>query len=188
MKFPLTYTLVLLVLSIGLVMSYPYFLKDKAEMLWGPIKGNLRKFYYFSIGLVFVGFLPFAYFLLTCDKWNEKEIQGIFYAMMLLIVASWFWIVFSIQFAEEKSNKSCISPKAIGASDKVAWLLQLLRVIIVLLLLTVSLSILNLMLIVKNHSSVHFKEMKDVVMFGLGYGFFHTFFLDFILWAKWVLF
>lgn len=174
MKFPLTYTLVLLVLSIGLVMSYPYFLKDKAEMLWGPIKGNLRKFYYFSIGLVFIGFLPFAYFLLTCDKWNEKEIQGIFYAMMLLIVASWFWIVFSIQFAEEKSNKS--------------WLLQLLRVIIVLLLLTVSLSILNLMLIVQNHSSVHFKEMKDVVMFGLGYGFFHTFFLDFILWAKWVLF
>ena len=174
MKFPLTYTLIVLILSIGLVMSYPYFLKDKAEMLWGPIKGNLRKFYYFSIGLVLLGFIPFAYFLLTCDKWNEKEIQGIFYALLLLIVASWFWIVFSIQFAEEKSNKSL--------------LLQLLRVIIVLLLLTVSLSILNLIMIIKNHSSMHFEGMKDVVMFGLGYGLFHTFFLDFILWAKWVLF
>jgi hypothetical protein len=61
----------------------------------------------------------------------------------------------------------------------------------VITLLIVSLSILYLIFLLRNHS--HFMNMKSndilksMIYIGLIYGFLHTFFMDFILWAYLVL-
>jgi hypothetical protein len=171
LNFPTIYIFIILLLSIILIASYPYFLAGNAEYLWGPIKGNLRKLYYVSIFLVLLGFIPFAYFLLTCQHWSQKEVTHIFYAFLTLIIASWLWIIFAVMYAKKSAN------------------LNLLRFIIVVTLLIVSLSILYMMYILRNHKPLE-KEtlLKIMIYIGLGYGFFHTFFMDFILWAYLVLF
>ncbi len=175
MKFPISYTLILILLSIILIASYPYFLAGNAEYLWGPIKGSLRTFYYFSIFLVFVGFLPFAYFLLTCDKWTQTEVNEIFAMFLILLFASWIWIILSVMFAKKSAN------------------INVLRIWIIVMLLSVSLSILSLIFILQKHISFQDLMKKQnmlhtAIYIGLGYGFFHTFFLDFIQWAYLVLF
>ncbi len=172
MKFPQTFIWVIVLLSIILIVSYPLLLSGNAEYLWGPIRGNLRKLYYVSIFLVLLGFIPFAYFLLQCRQWSQREVNHIFYALLTLIIASWLWIIFAVAFAKKSMN------------------LTFLRMIIVTLLLIVSLSILYLLYIVKQHQPLH-RQMHDsiriAVYIGLAYAFFHTFFMDFLLWAYLVL-
>ncbi len=175
MNFPIQYTIIIAILSIILIASYPILLANKAEYLWGPIKGNLRKLYYVSIFLVLVGFIPFAYLLLTCNRWSQTEINRIFYSLLTLIITSWLWIIFAIAYAKKSFNSN------------------LLRIIIIITLLIVSLSILYLLYIVHKHYNIHLVLnknclMKYIVYIGLGYAFFHTFFMDFILWAYLVLF
>ena len=167
MIFPKEKIFIILILSIILIVSYPLLLQGKAEYLWGPIKGNLRKIYYVSIFLVLVGFIPFSYYLLQTNDLNEKEIKEIFYLLILLISASWLWIIFSIIFAKKELNEN------------------LTRFIIVILLLIVSLSIYFLMKVVQQNNDL---KKHFIIFIGLGYAFFHTFFLDFILWAYLVLF
>ena len=137
MKFPQTFIWVIVLLSIILIVSYPLLLSGHAEYLWGPIRGNLRKLYYVSIFLVLLGFIPFAYFLLQCRQWSQREVNHIFYALLTLIIASWLWIVFAVAFAKKSMNP------------------VFLRIIIVALLLIVSLSILYLLYIVKHHQPLH---------------------------------
>jgi hypothetical protein len=171
MNFPTSYILIILLLSIILIISYPYFLAGNTEYLWGPIKGNLRKIYYISIGFVLLGFLPFAYFLLNYPHWSQNEVKQIFYSLVTLIVASWFWIIFAIMYAKKSFN------------------LDLLRFIIVITLLVVSLSILYMIMILQNHKPLQKEDLlKAFIYVGLGYAFFHTFFMDFILWTYLVLF
>lgn len=175
MNFPTNYIIIIAILSIILIASYPILLAGNAEYLWGPIKGNLRKLYYVSIFLVLVGFIPFSYLLITCNRWSQTEINSIFYSLLILIIASWLWIIFSIGFAKRTFNR------------------DLLRIIIVLTLLIVSLSILYLLYIVHKHYNLHSILNKNCLMkysvyIGLGYAFLHTFFMDFILWAYLVLF
>lgn len=169
MKFPLYLTALIALSAIFLIVSYPVLLAGNAEKLWGPIRGNLRTLYYISIFLVLLGFIPFAYYLLTCGEWSKSEINAIFYTLMVLIFASWLWIILAVLFATKPS--------------------YLLRVLIVIILLIVSLSILYLIYILRNHS--HFIKstgfLKTLIYIGLIYGFFHTFFMDFILWAYLVL-
>lgn len=175
MNFPTNYIIIIAILSIILIASYPILLAGNAEYLWGPIKGNLRKLYYVSIFLVLVCFIPFSYLLLTCNRWNQTEINHIFYSLLTLIIASWLWIIFAIFYATKRFDKN------------------MLRMIIVLILLIVSLSILYLLYIVHKHYNVNLMLNKNCLIkyatyIGLGYAFFHTFFMDFILWAYLVLF
>ncbi len=177
MDFPKSYIFIILLLSIILILSYPYFLKDNAEYLWGPIKGNFRKIYYISIFLVFIGFIPLSYLLLTCKQWSTTEINNIFYSFLVLIIMSWIWIPLSVQYAISKNNSSK----------------NMYRMIIVIVLLLVSLSIVSLYFISKKHFENHpqlYKNtyFKSLLFIGLFYAFFHTFFMDFILWAYLVLF
>jgi len=167
MIFPKEKIFIILILSIILIVSYPLLLKGNSEYLWGPIKGNLRKIYYVSIFLVLVGFVPFSYYLLKTNDLNEKEIKEIFYLLILLISASWLWIIFSVIFAKKELNENFT------------------RFIIVILLLIVSLSIYFLMKVVHKNNDL---KKHFIIFIGLGYAFFHTFFLDFILWAYLVLF
>lgn len=174
MNFPTNYIIIIAILSIILIASYPILLAGNAEYLWGPIKGNLRKLYYVSIFLVLVGFIPFAYLLLTCNRWSQTEMNKIFYSLLTLIIFSWLWIIFAIFYATKKFDKN------------------ILRIIIILTLLIVSLSILYLLYIVHKHYDIHLVLnknclMKYMVYIGLGYAFLHTFFMDFILWAYLVL-
>lgn len=174
MNFPTNYIIIIAILSIILIASYPVLLAGNAEYLWGPIKGNLRKLYYISIFLVLVGFIPFSYLLLTCNRWNQSEINKIFYSLLTLIIASWLWIIFAIFYATKRFDKN------------------MLRMIIVLILLIVSLSILYLLYIVYKHYNLNLVLnknclMKYMVYIGLGYAFLHTFFMDFILWTYLVL-
>ena len=177
MEFPKSYILVIFILSLLLIFSYPYFLKDNAEYLWGPIKGNFRNIYYISIFLVLLGFIPFAYLLVTCNKWSSTEINRIFYSFLVLIIMSWIWIPLSVQYAISKNNSSK----------------NMYRIIIVIVLLLVSLSIVSLYFINKKHFENHPELYKNkifssLLFIGLFYAFFHTFFMDFILWAYLVLF
>ncbi len=167
MQFPLTYTLIIALLAVILIVSYPVMLAGNAEKLWGPIKGRLRMIYYVSIGLVLLGFLPFAYFLLRCKMWSQDEVRKIFAALVTLIVFSWIWIVLAIWFAEKKMDR------------------MINACLIFLVLLIVALSILYLIGIVEKHTELKTKGnamIHTLIYAGLGYAFFHTFFLDFILW------
>lgn len=175
MNFPKKYIIIIAILSLILIISYPIILSGNAEYLWGPIKGNLRKLYYVSIFLVLVGFIPFSYLLLTCNRWNQREINNIFYSLLILIITSWLWIIFAIFYATKKFDKN------------------LLRMIIIITLLIVSLSILYLLYIVHKHYNIHLVLNKNYIIkygvyIGLGYAFLHTFFMDFILWTYLVLF
>jgi FlaA1/EpsC-like NDP-sugar epimerase len=146
-------------------------LGNNTEYLWGPIRGNFRKVYYVSIALVLVGFLPFAYFLLTCSQWTSFEVNRIFITFITLIVASWLWILLAVWFAKKSYNRN------------------LLRFLIVLILLIVSLSIAYFIYLLSKHKPLHLQgNMKTLIYIGLYYAFFHTFFMDFILWAYLVLF
>ncbi len=175
MKFPLFYIILIFILSSILIASYPYFLGNHTEYLWGPIRGNFRKVYYISIALVLVGFLPFAYFLLTCSHWSSSEVKNILYAFITLIVASWLWIILAVAFAINKKNP---------------FYRSLLRLLIVFILLVVSLSIAYFIYLLNNHTpfSQSSPYFKMIVYGGLGYAFFHTFFMDFLLWSYLVLF
>jgi hypothetical protein len=128
MNFPIKYIIIIAILSIILIASYPILLYGNAEYLWGPIKGNFRKIYYVSIFLVLLGFIPFSYLLIKYNNWTNREINTIFYSLLTLIIASWLWIIFAIMFAKNNNN--------------------LLRLIIIITLLIVSLSILYLLYIV----------------------------------------
>ena len=178
MRFPLTYTIIIAVLSVILIISYPVMLAGNAEKLWGPIRGNLRMIYYISIFLVLVGFIPFANFLLRCPRWSGDEVWKIFMALVTLIIFSWLWIILSIWFAEKRINR------------------MINACLIFVTLLIVSLSILYLMGVVEKHFETNpgmgmgLKKMgmggmgmgRSLIYAGLGYAFLHTFFLDFILW------
>lgn len=176
MKFPLTYTLIIAILALGLIISYPLMLAGNAEKLWGPIKGRFRMVYYISIALVLVGFLPFAYFLLRCPRWSGDEVNKIFGALVSLILFSWIWILLAIWFAEKRFDK------------------VVMACLIFLVLLIVALSILYLIGIVEKHFEANPGMggglgmgrgrglMRTLIYIGLGYAFFHTFFLDFLLW------
>ena len=177
MRFPLEYTLIIAVLAVILIVSYPVMLAGNAEKLWGPIRGRLRMIYYVSIGLVLLGFLASAYFLLRCRMWSPDEVRKIFRALVTLIVFSWIWILLAIWFAEKRIDR------------------MINACLIFLTLLIVALSILYLMGIVEKHFETNpglggglGRGMggsgmgRWLIYTGLGYAFFHTFFLDFILW------
>jgi hypothetical protein len=169
MKFPLTYTLIIALLAVILIISYPIILAGNAEKLWGPIRGRGRMVYYVSIGLVLLGFLPFAYFLLQCRMWSEDEVRKIFGALVTLIVFSWLWIVLAIWFSEKRIDR------------------MINACLIFLVLLIVALSILYLISVVEKHFEANpgmgnRRWGRSLIYTGLGYAFFHTFFLDFILW------
>lgn len=161
MQFPRSFILIIAVLSVILIASYPMILSNHIEALWGPIRGNFRMVYYVSILLVLFGFLPFAMELITRRDFTTTQSFVLLTGLITLILASWLWIVLAKAYAMDGTRPS------------------LLRSLIILTLLLVSISILVL------YQTIDAKSMW--VYLGLGYAFFHTFFLDFILWAYLVL-
>jgi hypothetical protein len=161
MQFSRTYVAIIAILSIILIVSYPLILAGKTEALWGPIQGNFRMVYYISIALVLLGFVPFSIELLRRSDFTASQNFILFGALLTLILTSWLWIILAKAYAMDGRRPG------------------LLRTAIILTLLLVSLSILILYQEIQSKS--------NWVYLGLGYAFFHTFFLDFILWAYLVL-
>ncbi len=163
MNFPISNTIFIAIIGFLLLYSYKFFSsKDPSivEHLWGSIKGNLRKFYFISIGICFIAYFFIFIYLFKTNKLNNDLIFKITIAISGMILSSILWMPVSIIYYKNRS--------------------MLLKIMVIFILLLVSLFAFYLIKLLKdiNENTIYHK----LALYGSMYFFFQVFILDFIYW------
>jgi len=166
MRFNNSHFFVIIVLGVILLYSYYFFLsenKNSVTQLWGTIKGNLLNFYYISMILSAFGFIALLVYLLNTNNLTSIQIKQLFLSMMAIVVISMLWLPLSLLYLKDKS--------------------MIYRILDLIVLFLVAASSYYCAYIIYSIKDKEHQTLKNIALGGMGYFFFHTFFLDFITWS-----
>ena len=153
---------------LGTLLLFSYFYigsqqkKGTVEKLWGNIKGTSRTLTIMSIFIAGILYLPIIYYLgFKTDGANKELLKQILKYQAIFIIVSMIWMPLSISYLENKNI--------------------LTKFGIIMTLFVVAMSVLMFSYkIFKLDTPLN--NLKIMALVGCAYLFFHTFFMDFIVW------
>ena len=168
MEFNKLYLLIISILGLLLLYSYYYFFnlkKSNFDDLWGRIdrKSKLHNFYLVSMCLAALGFMLMLYYFLVSDSFSQSDITQLFILSLLIVVISMIWMPLSLEYVKYPRT----------------WL----KILIIIVLLVIAFSGLYTIIKLYMINDTRNKISRNLAILGMIYFFFHTFFLDTIIWT-----
>ena len=168
MEFNKLYLLIISILGLLLLYSYYYFLnlkKSNFDDLWGRIdrKSKLYNFYLVSMCLAALGFMLMLYYFLVSDSFSQSDITQLFILSLVIVVISMIWMPLSLEYVKYPRT----------------WL----KILIIIVLLVIAFSGLYTIIKLYMINDTRNKISRNLAILGMIYFFFHTFFLDTIIWT-----
>ena len=155
----------ILILIMGVIVLYSYYYYSSFPeflKLWGNVSKSVIPIYVVSMLISAVGFLAFLYYIYIKQDFTKEQIFNIFILSMIIVFFSIFWTPSSILYLQNKNSHMAL--------------------IVLFILFIVAISCFSLFYTVYKIQDNN-TTLKMFVNFGLFYFFFHTFFLDFIIWS-----
>jgi len=155
---------------LGTLLLYSYYYygtnnKKNAIKLWGGINSHLKTFYIISMGLSALGFLSLLSYLFKSSSLSSLQTSHIVIALLCIVIFSLLWMPLSLFYLETGSSSLSIQYTIIS------------------ILLVVAFASLYSLTLINNIKETTYKLHKQVAFVGMSYFFFHTFFLDSLLWS-----
>jgi hypothetical protein len=168
MEFNKLYLLIISILGLLLLYSYYYFFnikKSNFDDLWGRIdrKSKLHNFYLVSMCLAALGFMLMLYYFLVSYSFSQSDITQLFILSLLIVVISMIWMPLSLEYVKYPRT----------------WL----KILIIIVLLVIAFSSLYTIIKLYMINETRNKISRNLAILGMIYFFFHTFFLDTIIWT-----
>ena len=168
MDFNKLYLLIIFILGLLLLYSYYYFLnlkKSNLNDLWGRIdrKSKLYNFYLVSMCLAALGFMLMLYYFFVNDSFSQSDVTQLFILSILIVVISMMWMPLSLEYIKYPRT----------------WL----KILIIIVLLVIAFSSLYTIIKLYMINNTRHKISRNLAILGMIYFFFHTFFLDTIIWT-----
>tara|TARA_A100001035_G_scaffold279950_1_gene283158 strand:+ start:773 stop:1273 length:501 start_codon:yes stop_codon:yes gene_type:complete len=133
------------------------------DELWGNIRGNLKKFYIFSIFLCAIPFILTLYYVNSNNNINPLTMQYIYLGLFGIVIFSIFWMPLSLLYILKDEDKKFIK---------------------ILVLFTLFLVALSSAFVLYQLSHISDNSTLYLLSFyGMSYFLFHVFILDFITWS-----
>jgi len=131
--------------------------------LWGNIRGNLKKFYIFSIFLSAIPFILTLYYINSNNNINPLTMQYIYLGFFGIVLFSIFWMPLSLLYILKDEDKKFI---------------QILVLFTLFLVALSSAFVLYQLSYISDNSTLYYLSL-----YGMSYFLFHVFILDFLTWS-----
>ena len=131
--------------------------------LWGNIRGNLKKFYIFSIFLCAIPFILTLYYVNSNNNINPLTMQYIYLGLFGIVIFSIFWMPLSLLYILKDEDKKFI---------------QILVLFTLFLVALSSAFVLYQLFHISDNSTLYLLSF-----YGMSYFLFHVFILDFFTWS-----
>jgi hypothetical protein len=109
------------------------------------------------------GFMLMLYYFLVSDSFSQSDITQLFILSILIVVISMIWMPLSLEYVKYPRT----------------WLKTLIIIVLLIIAFSGLYSIIKLYMI----NDTRHKISRNLAILGMIYFFFHTFFLDTIIWT-----